>query len=61
MVGDLTQKNVLQDRLDSDQDRMHEINDILESNPNRRVIFPDNPCNLGFWLVGIQNGTVIIS
>ena len=53
MVGDLTQKNVLQDRLDSDQDHMHEIDDVLESNPNRRVIFPDNPCNLGFWLVGI--------
>jgi len=56
MVTNQTQTSVLRDRLDSDPDYMHEVQDVLESNPNRQVIFPDNPCNLGFWLVGIQNG-----
>ena len=58
MVSNLTQKRVLQDKLDFDEDRMHEVDDILESNSNRPVLFPDNPCKLGFWLTGIQNGTV---
>ena len=58
MVSNLTQKRVLQDKLDFDEDRMHEVDDILESNPNRPVLFPDNLCKLGFWLTGIQNGTV---
>ena len=60
MVGNLTQRDLLLTKLDSDQDRMHEVEDILDLNPNRHVIFSDNPCNLGFWLVGIQNGTAIV-
>ena len=56
MATNQTQTSVLRDWLDSDSDYMHEVRDVLDSNPNRQIIFPDNPCNLGFWLVGIQNG-----
>ena len=29
-------------------------------NPDNRVILPDNPLNMDVWLVGIQNGIVIL-
>ena len=43
----------LKDRLSVDQDQVHEVEDMPVSNYDHFIIFPHNPMNLGFWLVGI--------
>ena len=36
--------------------RVHEMEDTLTSNAHRRVLFEENPCHYGCWLVAIQEG-----
>ena len=35
---------------------MHEVQETLAGNPQSRLIFPDNPCHLGFLFQGVQEG-----
>ena len=58
LANGLTQDSVLGWKLE-DLDRSHEVQDALASNPQRRILFPDNPCHLGFLFVGIQEGLLL--
>ena len=54
MTSNLTQLDVLKCEMELDQ-----CDDVFY-NPDHRVILPDNPLNMDVWLVGIQNGIVIL-
>ena len=54
MTSNLTQLDVLKCKMELDQ-----CDDVFY-NPDHRVILPDNPLNMDVWLVGIQNGIVIL-